>query len=68
MFNHCKSDILLQIEGAWNEDGKGLNIWDVFTMPGSGHIDNDDDGKIACDSYHQYQEDVQASVSLERRM
>ncbi|XP_076259863.1 myrosinase 1-like isoform X1 [Rhynchophorus ferrugineus] len=46
-----------QIEGAWNEDGKGLSIWDVFTHT-SGHIKNDDTGDIACDSYHKYKEDV----------
>jgi len=52
-----------QIEGGWDEGGKGLNIWDVFAMPGSGHIDDDLDGTVACDSYHKYKEDVQVSIS-----
>lgn len=47
-----------QIEGAWNEDGKGSNIWDEFThIPGK--IDNGATGDSACDHYHRYKEDVQ---------
>lgn len=46
-----------QIEGAWNEDGKGLSIWDVFSHEPdkviSGHT-----GDIACDHYHRFKEDV----------
>ena len=50
---------MFQIEGAWNEDGKGLSIWDVFAKPGTGHTDDNLDGQMACDSYHKYKEDAQ---------
>jgi beta-glucosidase len=46
-----------QIEGAWNEDGRGLTIWDEFTQK-KGKIKDGSDGKVACDHYHRYREDV----------
>ncbi len=52
-----------QIEGAYLEGGKGLNIWDVF----SHEPDRIKDGKnseVACDHYHQFKEDVQVMKSL----
>ena len=52
-----------QIEGAWNEDGKGENIWDRYCRrPYS--IRNGDTGEIACDHYHHLQEDVVLMKSL----
>lgn len=48
-----------QCEGAWNEDGKGPNIWDDFCHdPAANNIKNRDTGDVACDSYHRYREDV----------
>ncbi|MBQ3093854.1 MAG: beta-glucosidase [Clostridia bacterium] len=46
-----------QIEGAWNEDGKGEQIWDMFCHQ-EGHIDCGHTGDVACDHYHRFREDV----------
>lgn len=46
-----------QIEGAWNEDGKGVNIWDVFSQ-NPGKVYENQNGNYACDHYHLFKEDV----------
>jgi beta-glucosidase len=52
-----------QIEGAWNEDGRGLSIWDTFShLPGKtyhGHT-----GDVASDHYHRWAEDVALMAAL----
>ncbi len=46
-----------QVEGAWNEDGRGESIWDRFSHT-PGNVSNGDTGDIACDHYHRWEEDI----------
>jgi beta-glucosidase len=46
-----------QVEGAAFEDGRGLSIWDTFSHT-PGNVFNGDNGDVACDSYHLYEEDI----------
>lgn len=40
-----------QIEGAYDTDGKGLNVWDVC-------LKDRENGEVACDSYHLWRKDI----------
>jgi beta-glucosidase len=46
-----------QIEGAVEEDGKGLSVWDEFCRV-KGAIKSGESGDIACDHYHRSGEDI----------
>jgi beta-glucosidase len=46
-----------QIEGAASEDGKSPSIWDTFGHT-PGRVLGGDNGDVAADHYHRYQEDV----------
>ena len=52
-----------QIEGAWNEDGKGESIWDRFSHT-PGKVKNGDTGDVACDHYHRWREDIEIMKEL----
>jgi beta-glucosidase len=52
-----------QIEGAWNEDGKGESVWDRFAHT-PGRIDGGNTGDIACDHYHRMRADVELMKEL----
>lgn len=52
-----------QIEGAYREGGKGLNIWDVFSHE-PGRIKDGKTSDVACDHYHLFKEDVKMMKTL----
>lgn len=52
-----------QVEGGYNLDGKGLNIWDVLCKK-EDFIKDNHNGNTACDHYHRYKEDVRHMAEL----
>lgn len=51
-----------QIEGGYNEDGKGLSIWDEASL--NGHIRDGHSTFTACDAYHRTDETVRLLKTL----
>ena len=47
-----------QIEGGWNQDGKGLSVWDALCRR-KGAIWNEQNANETCDHYNRYKEDVE---------
>ena len=55
-----------QIEGAYDKDGKGPSIWDLFTAK-KGNTFQGQTGQVACDFYHRYKEDILLMKSMNIR-
>ena len=52
-----------QVEGAWDQDGKGPTNWDKFTkIPGKTFEGTN--GDIAIDHYNRYQEDIKLMAEM----
>jgi beta-glucosidase len=56
-FNWGAATAAYQVEGAWNEDGKGESIWNHF-VHSVGTAKGAFTGDVAWDSYHRYQKDI----------
>lgn len=52
-----------QIEGGWEEGGKGESIWDRFCHT-PGRIKDGTTGDVSCDFYHKYEEDIRMMKQL----
>jgi beta-glucosidase len=55
-----------QVEGAWNEDGKGESIWDRFCHT-VGKVKGGTTADVSCDEYHRYREDIAILKQLHQK-
>jgi beta-glucosidase len=53
-----------QIEGAWDEDGRAMSVWDEFVRRPY-HIVDGSTGDVACDHYHRMPADVELMRSMD---
>lgn len=56
-FHFGSATAAYQVEGAWNKDGKGPSIWDIFVRK-RGKIRHGHTGDVACDHYHRHDTDI----------
>ncbi|XP_042000333.1 raucaffricine-O-beta-D-glucosidase-like isoform X2 [Salvia splendens] len=47
-----------QVEGAAAKGGKGISIWDDFSMRLPWKVADGSNGNVACDMYNRYKEDI----------
>ena len=52
-----------QIEGAWNEDGRGPSIWDTFSHT-PGLVSDGSTGDVTDDHYHRFEQDLDLMKQL----
>lgn len=52
-----------QVEGGWNEGGKGVTNWDVFSKIPGKTFENTN-GDVAVDHYHRYKEDIKLMAEM----
>ena len=55
-----------QVEGAWDQDGKGESIWDRYAHT-VGKIKGGDTGDRACDHYRLYESDIAIMKRLNQK-
>lgn len=54
----------MQVEGAWNVDGRGPSIWDTLTHKHPEKIVDGRNTNDTADSYYFYEDDIKAAKSL----
>lgn len=54
----------MQVEGAWDIDGRGPSVWDTFTHKHPEKIADGRNTNDTADSYYFYEDDIKAAKSM----